>query len=182
MVYHGYENGYRTLGRQTLMEPIEWTKDGWFRATGGDLAHPLRKPVNIASTAHGEARSDDFSKPSFGSRWSFYAGGPNEIERASLTKDGLVMRGMGNGPHDCSPLTQMAGDHAYEISVTVALDGIGEAGLLLFFNDRLFLGLGINGERMKTYNGGKESHWREPAPAANRLHLRITNDRHIVTY
>jgi hypothetical protein len=25
MVYHGYENGMRTLGRQTLLEPIEWT-------------------------------------------------------------------------------------------------------------------------------------------------------------
>ena len=34
MVYHGYENGFRTLGRQTLLEPIEWTDDGWFRAKG----------------------------------------------------------------------------------------------------------------------------------------------------
>ncbi|HMA51286.1 MAG TPA: family 43 glycosylhydrolase, partial [Magnetospirillaceae bacterium] len=35
MVYHGIENSFRTLGRQTLLEPIEWTKDGWFRAKGG---------------------------------------------------------------------------------------------------------------------------------------------------
>ena len=28
MVYHAYENGYRTLGRQTLLEPMEWTADG----------------------------------------------------------------------------------------------------------------------------------------------------------
>jgi xylan 1,4-beta-xylosidase len=34
MIYHGYENGLRTLGRQTLLEPIEWTADGWFRARG----------------------------------------------------------------------------------------------------------------------------------------------------
>jgi xylan 1,4-beta-xylosidase len=25
MVYHGYENGFRTLGRQTLLEPVQWT-------------------------------------------------------------------------------------------------------------------------------------------------------------
>jgi beta-xylosidase len=31
VIYHAYENGYRTLGRQTLMEPVEWTDDGWFR-------------------------------------------------------------------------------------------------------------------------------------------------------
>ena len=44
MVYHGYENGFRTLGRQTLLEPVEWTSDGWFRARGGTLAQPLPKP------------------------------------------------------------------------------------------------------------------------------------------
>lgn len=32
IVYHGYRNGFRTLGRQTLMEPVEWTSDGWARA------------------------------------------------------------------------------------------------------------------------------------------------------
>ena len=37
LVYHGYENGFRTLGRQTLLEPVEWTHDGWFHTTGGTL-------------------------------------------------------------------------------------------------------------------------------------------------
>ncbi|WP_229491749.1 family 43 glycosylhydrolase [Massilia sp. HP4] len=41
MIYQGDENGYRTLGRQTLLEPVEWTDDGWFRALGGDLSRPL---------------------------------------------------------------------------------------------------------------------------------------------
>ncbi|HTF97173.1 MAG TPA: family 43 glycosylhydrolase, partial [Cellvibrio sp.] len=45
MVYHAYENGFRTLGRQALLEPIEWTADGWFRAKGGDLSQPLPAPV-----------------------------------------------------------------------------------------------------------------------------------------
>ena len=27
-VYHGYEKGFMTLGRQALLEPIEWTDDG----------------------------------------------------------------------------------------------------------------------------------------------------------
>jgi xylan 1,4-beta-xylosidase len=41
MVYHAYENGFYNLGRQTLLEPIEWTEDGWFRATGIDPAKPI---------------------------------------------------------------------------------------------------------------------------------------------
>lgn len=43
MVYHGYENGFRTLGRRTPLEPVEWTADGWFRAKAGDLSRPLPK-------------------------------------------------------------------------------------------------------------------------------------------
>lgn len=29
-VYHGYKNGFHTLGRFTLIEELEWTSDGWF--------------------------------------------------------------------------------------------------------------------------------------------------------
>ena len=56
LVYHGYENGFRTLGRQTLLEPMAWTADGWPRATGGTLSdgavgrlphRPLRHAVDI---------------------------------------------------------------------------------------------------------------------------------------
>ena len=43
-IYHGYENGFTTLGRQTLLEPIEWGDDGWPRAAGGDLSTPLPAP------------------------------------------------------------------------------------------------------------------------------------------
>ena len=31
IVYHAYANGYHTLGRSTLIEPVEWTEDGWYR-------------------------------------------------------------------------------------------------------------------------------------------------------
>lgn len=31
IVYHAYEKEYLTLGRQTLIEPVEWTEDGWFK-------------------------------------------------------------------------------------------------------------------------------------------------------
>ncbi|MEE7548007.1 family 43 glycosylhydrolase, partial [Xanthomonas sp. Kuri4-1] len=59
MLYHGYEHGFWTLGRQALLEPIEWTDDGWFVARGGDLGTPLPKPGGQA-LAHGMALSDRF--------------------------------------------------------------------------------------------------------------------------
>ena len=59
MIYHGYEHGFWTLGRQALLEPIEWTEDGWFVAKGGDLSRPIRKPAGTASGPHGMPLSDD---------------------------------------------------------------------------------------------------------------------------
>ena len=51
----------------------------------------------------------------------------------------------------------------------LARSGAVEAGLLLFFNNRLFCGMGIDGERMLSYSGGIRTHWREPAPPARRM-------------
>ncbi|MBW8881302.1 MAG: family 43 glycosylhydrolase, partial [Asticcacaulis sp.] len=79
MVYHAYENGMRTLGRQTLLEPIEWTKDGWFRARGGTLSTPLPKPKGGRPSQAGLALSDDFSTNKFGVQWSLFAPGPDEM-------------------------------------------------------------------------------------------------------
>ena len=181
LVYHGYENSYRTLGRQTLLEPIEWTPDGWPRALGGDLSQPMPMPGK-GGGMHGIARSDDFAAPAFGTRWSFYGAGPDEAMRAAIGKGALTLKGKGEGPQDCSPLTQMVGDQAYEISVEMELQGEVEGGLLLFFNDRLFFGMGHDGTKMTSYRGGKISHWREPVPATRRLFLKIVNDHHIVTF
>lgn len=181
MVYHGYENGYRSLGRQTLLEPIEWDEDGWFRAVGPDLSQPLLKPAGMA-LPHGLARSDDFRTPSLGTRWGLYASAPEEARRVAFADGSLALRGKGTGPHDCSPLTQQVGDRAYEVSVELELSGKPTGGLLLFFDDRLFLGMGIDGEHMITYRGGKPSYWPEPAPPSRMMHLRIVNNHQIVTF
>ena len=47
MTVHSYENGYRTLGRQLMLLPVEWTPDGWFRVPKGvtaDAAIPMPIP------------------------------------------------------------------------------------------------------------------------------------------
>lgn len=181
-VYHGYENGYRTLGRQTLLEPFVWTADGWPRAIGGDLSRPLPMPSGRSGTAQGLGKSDAFDAPAFGVRWTFYGAAPGEAKRATVGGGRLVLAGKGSGPADSSPLTQTVGDHAYEVTIKIDLDGSVEAGLLLFYNSRLFLGMGIDGSRMKTYRGGQSGYWREPAPASRTMHLRIVNDRNIVTF
>jgi xylan 1,4-beta-xylosidase len=184
-VYHAYENSFVTLGRQTLLQPIEWDEDGWPVASGGDLSQPLMAPVlggSPSGTAkHGIALSDDFSQPRFGTQWTFFSPSKEEYTRASF-EDGLVLRASGTSPADSAPLTCIVGDLAYEVSVEVELAGEVQAGLLLFYSHRLYCGMGHDGSNMTTYRAGRDLHyWREPAPQTQILHLRLVNDRNIVT-
>ena len=189
MVYHGYENGYWTLGRQTLLDPIEWTADGWFRARGEDLSQPIAKPKAGSVVPHGQSLSDDFSIDKFGVQWGFYDPGANEMQRVSRQRGALIIEGKGQQPHDCSPLTFIAGDLRYDMSASLEIEPGARAGVLLFYNRKLYCGLGFDAEGLLMHRYGMERRMRyrdnprQPASGQmpKRLWLRIRNDRHIVT-
>lgn len=183
MVYHAYENGFRTLGRQALLEPIEWTGDGWFRALGGDLSKPLAKPKGGQAGPHGMALSDRLAVNRLGMPWSFYEATPAEMKRASdVPGGGLRLAAKGHSPADSTPLVCTAGDRAYEAEVALELTGHAEGGLLLFYNPKAFVGIGFTPEAMKTFEYAEEQPWmRQPMPTS-RVRIRVANDRHIVTW
>ena len=182
-LYHGYERGYQSLGRQQLLEPIEWTPDGWPRALGGDLSSPLPMPATVADASHGLPLSDDFATPSWGVRWSFDHPLVDELDRADLAGDGLVLRGKGGSPGESSPLCVHAGDHAYLVEVDLErLDADSAGGLLLFFNPRLFVGLKLDETGLTTYSGGVPTWGREPGgDGVSNASIRIESRHHIVT-
>ncbi|WP_322410286.1 family 43 glycosylhydrolase [Microbacterium invictum] len=181
MVSHGYENGYRTLGRQILLEPIAWTEDGWPVAPASDIGGTLSAPAEAVPQRRPERATEEITGFRLGERWNFHAPSRGEFRRLTVEDDQLVLHGKGTGPADSSPLALVTGDHAYQVEADVELDGDGEAGVLLFFNGRLFCGMGIDGHGMRSYSGGIRTHWREPAPAMRRLSLRLQNDHHVVT-
>jgi xylan 1,4-beta-xylosidase len=180
MVSHGYENGYRTLGRQILLEPIRWTGDGWPETTVAEPGGEIEAPAGASARHPSPEFRDDFSTLRLGERWAFHAPSPGESGRLSLDS-GLRMSAKGTGPADTSPLAIVTGDHSYEIEADVELGPETEAGVLLFFNSRLFCGMGIDRERMLSYSGGIRTHWREPVGPTDRITLRIRNEEHIVT-
>jgi len=182
MVYHGYENGFRTLGRQTLLEPMEWTPDGWFRALGGDLSKPLRKPSGGISGAALPALSDDFAKNRFGVQWSFHAPGKHERERAVYEPGALALAARGTGPADSSPMTCLVGDRRYAAEITLDLVDDVEAGILLFYNHKAFVGLGVTPTQLKAYEYSQELEWARIPHAARSVRLRLTNDENVITY
>lgn len=182
LAYHAYENGFRTLGRQMLLDPIEWTPDGWPRALGGDLGHALPKPGGRAPAASGQPLSG-FSSGMFGTKLQFYMPRAAYLDRVRLEGDALVVAGQGTGPAGASPLLFVAGDRSYEVRVEVEIAGAAEGGLLLFYNDKLFCGLGLSEGKLRAYRIGQEERWPPGAQTtARRLHLRLVNQENVVSF
>jgi len=182
MVYHGYENGFRTLGRQTLLEPMEWTADGWFRATGGDLSRPLPKPAGGYRGPAGSALSDAFTATGLGAQWSLPATGADDLTRIRCGAGGLRFAARGGSPADSAPLTCLPGDRAYVAEVGIELDDGAEGGLLLYYNPKAFVGVGFTPQEMKTFEYADELRWmRQPMPT-RRVRVRVSNDRQVVTW
>lgn len=181
MAYHGYEKGFWTLGRQMLLDPVKWSADGWPMAQGGDLSAPLRKPAAAPGAPHGEPLSDDFRTGRLGSPWTFFRPAAGEAARFRPGADGLELVAKGSGPADSSPLCAVAGDLAYECEAEITLGEGTEAGLLLFYSSRLFVGLGFDADGLVMHRYGTSRRARAPAGFGRRLFIRLRNDHHIVT-
>ena len=180
--YHGYENGYWTLGRQCLLDPVEFTADGWFHMTGGDLSRPIRKPAGGAVVPHGMALTDDFTAPlELGSKWAFFKPADDEADRIRSGGGVLEFAGKGDAPSSGSPLLLTAGDRSYRFECDIEIAPGGRAGLILFYDDKLYCGLGFDEDRFVTHQYGRERA-RPANPHGGRMRMRVTNRRHIVVY
>jgi len=183
LLYHGYENGFRTLGRQSLLEPFEWTEDGWPIARGEDADEPMTKPVAVTSGVHGQPLSDTFRQDRLGTHLAFFQPQGEYLNRARFEDGGLLLKGRGSGPADSSPLAMITGDHSYEVTVELALRGSTQGGLLLFYNKVLFCGLGSDGKALHDYKLGQELRY-GPNTKNTSIHLwlRARNVANVVSF
>lgn len=91
IVYHAYENSFTSLGRQTLLEPVEFTADGWFRSKGTDVARPV--PVPDVKPTPEVSRFTHLGEFRIGYEWKFYKN--YEPQRISVSNGVLTMQGKG---------------------------------------------------------------------------------------
>lgn len=144
MVYHGYAKGYHTLGRQTLIEPMQYTADGWFSPTSS--VTPLQKD---ASFDYKWDLNDDFTGTSLGLQWTFW----KEYAPQSITLENqtLWMNAKGKLPVDGNMLLMTPEDKCYETQVDVQLKGNATAGLILFYREQVFAGITSDGKLITIY-------------------------------
>jgi xylan 1,4-beta-xylosidase len=181
MVYHAYEKNFMTLGRQTMLEPITLTKDGWLKFSGVDAASPFTKPVKSSGGTHGFPFSDDFSTNKMGLQWNFYQGGKYDTARFRYEKNALVIKGKGTSPANASPLCFVNGELSYQIEVQFELIGNAAAGLLLFYNYRSYGGLSFNDTSMVLHRYGLDRVLSKPASIGRTGWIRLVNQRNLVS-
>jgi len=139
MVYHAYEKGFYNMGRQTLLEPVEWTADGWYRIPHNTKADkPLNKIFQAQSTSS-NSLNDNFSSKALKPQWQFWGG--YDTGRFHLEDSQLIVTAKGSSVANCSPLLCIPYSHSYTAQVELEMEGDAVGGLVLFYNDKVYSGI-----------------------------------------
>jgi beta-xylosidase len=166
---------HRTLGRCTVIEPIEWTADGWPR---------VQKQWPAAwKSARVELPLDDaFDGPKLGLQWQFHR--EFDPQRHRFENGALVLDARGGSAGDSLPLCAMPRDESYEVEAELEIASGATAGLMLFASPEMNLGLALtpDGRITRVSPGMKTYRWAKDIPhSSKRIAFRITNRHEDVT-
>ena len=146
VVYHAYERGYYTLGRQTLIEPVTWTNDGWFKRAIADTFNLRYEKIDNTTIS-----SDDFSAPALNLQWTFF--GNSSYQSASLENGALTLR---SEEKEMSVMHCFIPDHNYSAQAEISPEPGVEAAIGAFYNKSYFVGIALkDGKVYTTRNGTK---------------------------
>jgi xylan 1,4-beta-xylosidase len=177
MVFHGYENGHYNMGRQTLLEPIEWTNDGWYKIPDGiETDKPIQRPARIAPDAV-FTLNDAFEGGTLKPQWKFF--GEYNVDRFHVADHSLEIRAKGRSVGDSSPLLCIPPDHSYIAQVELLIEGQATGGLVLFYNGQAHSGILADKENIVADLRG----WQFPTEKKviqNHVFLRLKNSNDIV--
>lgn len=180
LVSHAYRKGFVGLGRQTILEPVFFDEDGWpIAPVGANVDQPIALPIGNRMENEPKNRLAHLSDFRIGMDWRFY----KEFEQDRVLnneKGKLTLKAKGTTPTDASPLLFVAGDDAYEYQVKATLKGDVRVGLVNFYNERFFAGIG--------YDVHSRFSWRRAEERARRMiegpssiWLRLRNQDQILT-
>jgi xylan 1,4-beta-xylosidase len=192
VTFHAHEIAYYTLGRQTLMQPIEWTEDGWWRPTTGKIPTLTGPAPDLPASDFRLAQSDAFDDPRLGLQWFFHTKPDFSGEAWTLSEGPGVLR-IRTQPGHLSDTRSLPGvflqrviDKRFSFETTVtfaAREGREAAGLHLYHDPHMNLWLTTtvrDGEpriEVGRHNlNEREDLWSVPNPHGDTVHLRVEVD------
>ncbi|MFT3679250.1 MAG: family 43 glycosylhydrolase [Ferruginibacter sp.] len=169
ILYHAYEKDHYNMGRQTLVEPVEWTKDGWFKMPG---------KAQVPRTRHSDFTfKDHFEGSKLNPQWKFF--GEYDTGRFHFNNNSLIINAKGNAVAGSSPLLYIPSHHSYTAEVELSVEGDAIGGLILFYNNTAYSGILADKENVLTNLKG----WQFPTEknVINRhVYLRLRNVNNVV--
>lgn len=192
VTYHAHETAFYTLGRQMLMEPIEWTADGWWRPKGGKVPTEQSPAPKLPASEARFAQTDEFDAPQLGLQW-FFTCAPDFTGGAWSLSEAPGKLRIHTQPGDLGSIEALPGvfqqrviDKAFAVETRVAFeahDGREAAGLH-FYHDPLmnfWLATTVRDGKQQIevgkFNLGRRTDlWSAPNPFGETVHLRIVVD------
>lgn len=168
IVYHAYRKDAYTLGRHTLIDPIKWTEDGWYKLDEDREAITPRQQGNEMPL------SDDFSSGELGIQWTTWGGFPKKD--IALKNGSVFLQGKGGSTGYGRKLFITAPRHNYQISAEVELQKEGNGGLILYYRDNSFASITSDGKDFIIENAAKEVK-RVANIIGNHFHLKLINQK-----
>ena len=177
LVFHGYEKDFYNKGRQTLLAPVEWTTDGWYKIPDNfDLAKPVTRPSG-ASVGDDFSLNDPFNGHSLKPWWKFF--GEYDTARFEMTGNGILIKGKGNSLAQSAPLLTVPLDHSYMAQVELEIIGDAIGGLVLYYNPEASSGILANSKSILANLRGWQFET-EKDVIDRHVYLRIKNINHNV--
>lgn len=179
IMYHGYEKGFHTLGRQTLMLPVEWTNDHWFRVPEGITSgKEIKKPAGKLSVKE-IGLSDNFDSGKQGLQWQFFK--KYNADRLTFIDGKMRMAAEGSTFEETIPLLVNSSDRCYETIVAYTIDENTTAGLTLYYNEKANVRIAVDSRNFSVFIQQRRK-ISVPNTIGSNGYLRILNDENEVSF
>jgi beta-xylosidase len=134
LIYHGTQKNRANHGRQPLLEPIEWTEDGWYRVKVDSVPDkPLPIPKGGKAVIHGYPAKVTFPQAEIlPCQWIYQGSIRDRIENRP---EGMVVKGCGTSLNDTGGVVcYNALFDNFEIITELTISPGGGGGLSMYYN------------------------------------------------
>ena len=199
LLYGGFRKGFRsTCGKATLLEPVVWDEDGWWRVDPAWREdEPIPMPAGGEKVTDGICLSDDFTRDTaLGIQWC-PSDFTTERERVSFSEEGLTLIGTGDHLLNSRPILLSREHISQEITVELTAEYHAIAGICFgspfgnFMNPThgTLCGVAVTQDVIRVYNNNARwMHVREHEPkneradwSGNHIWLKLINRKNIVS-
>lgn len=143
------EGRYTTVGRETSLDPVKWTEDGWFIVNDGKGPSEIQQVPDLPEFIVPNNNFDDFDSEKLDLKWEFVRN-PDNSAWSLEERKGHLRIWTGNFDLDCisskNTLVRRETSHKYTATVKIEFnpcyDG-EQAGITCYYSTKTFIKFGL---------------------------------------